>query len=150
MSFKIGSLAVVAGAVLAVAGTGLAFQAAHQGHMGHGGASFFSQAHVQMMADHCLAEVEATPDQREKVQAIVAKAFDGSHKEDFHAVHAELAGILLAPTVDRDRLEALRAKHVEEIDQQSKRIASALADIAEVLTPDQRAKLAAHAHAMVE
>jgi Spy/CpxP family protein refolding chaperone len=50
--------------------------------------------------------------------------------------------LLTAPTVDRPALEALRAAQLAEADAASRRMVQAIADAAEVLTPEQRAKLA--------
>jgi Spy/CpxP family protein refolding chaperone len=51
---------------------------------------------------------------------------------------------LRQPKTDRAALEALRAEHLALADDVSKRLAAGLADAADVLTPEQRAKLAAH------
>ena len=66
---------------------------------------------------------------------------------DMHAqLHETLAAVharLTAPTVDRGALELLRSREIAQIDQASKTMIQAFADAAEVLTPVQRAKLAA-------
>jgi Spy/CpxP family protein refolding chaperone len=54
----------------------------------------------------------------------------------------QVMDILSKPQIDRGALEALRAKQAQTMDQISRRISQSLADAAEVLTPDQRAKLA--------
>ena len=43
-----------------------------------------------------------------------------------------------------DVLEALRVEHLALADEVSKKITAGLADAADVLTPEQRAKLARH------
>jgi Spy/CpxP family protein refolding chaperone len=50
--------------------------------------------------------------------------------------------LLSQPQVDRAALEALRAKQAQAMDQISRRFTQSLADAADVLTPEQRAKLA--------
>jgi Spy/CpxP family protein refolding chaperone len=50
--------------------------------------------------------------------------------------------LLSAATIDRAAIEALRAEQVALADATSKRLAQALADTADVLTPEQRVKLA--------
>lgn len=60
-----------------------------------------------------------------------------------HQTLASLHGRLTAPTIDRGALELLRSREIAQIDQASKTLVQAFADAAEVLTPAQRAKLAA-------
>jgi Spy/CpxP family protein refolding chaperone len=50
---------------------------------------------------------------------------------------------LTGPTVDRALLEKTRAQLIANLDQGSKVLTNALADAADSLTPEQRAKLAA-------
>jgi Spy/CpxP family protein refolding chaperone len=59
------------------------------------------------------------------------------------SIHRDLHRLLDAPTIDRAALERVRAAHVAEVDQASRIIVQGLADAAEVLTPEQRAKVAA-------
>jgi Spy/CpxP family protein refolding chaperone len=50
--------------------------------------------------------------------------------------------LLAKPNVDRAALEAIRAQEIQAADAMSKRFVQSLADVAEVLTPEQRAQLA--------
>jgi len=50
--------------------------------------------------------------------------------------------LLSAPAIDRAAIERLRAEQIQGADAVSKRMAQAFADAAEVLTPDQRKKIA--------
>ena len=52
--------------------------------------------------------------------------------------------LLTQPSVDRAAIEAFRAEQIALADAASKRIAQALADAAEVLTPEQRRKIDDH------
>jgi periplasmic protein CpxP/Spy len=52
-----------------------------------------------------------------------------------------LREVLAAQTVDRARLETLRAEQMQLADATSKRITEAVAEAAEVLNPAQRAEL---------
>jgi Spy/CpxP family protein refolding chaperone len=49
--------------------------------------------------------------------------------------------LLVKPDLDRAAIEAFRAEHMGLADAFSKRIAQALGDVAEILTPEQRRKL---------
>ena len=100
--------------------------------------------HVGMAADWLLYKVDATDDQKSKVQAILDRTLDdleGLHP-DRADLHAQVKGLLTAETIDRDAIERLRSEHLERFDLASKRISTALADVAEVLTPEQRTELA--------
>ena len=142
---------------LGVAAAGFAW-AGHQGvgplaSMGHGhfGARF-ARLHVDMVVDRALRVAEATPEQRQKIDAIVEKAFaDHARYGDQHrALHGQALEILSADVVARSRLEELRGRHLQIAQQGSRQLVTVLADIADVLTPAQRQKLAAHAKAMHE
>jgi Spy/CpxP family protein refolding chaperone len=49
--------------------------------------------------------------------------------------------LLTQPTIDRAAIEALRVEHLALAEAASKRFTQALADVAEVLTPEQRRKI---------
>ena len=100
---------------------------------------------VEWKVDDMLAEVEATDDQRDQVHAIVTAAVaDMAEFREFKREGREaLVGALTKETVDRAELEALRQQKLDVADRASQRLLTALADAADVLTPDQRAELAA-------
>jgi Spy/CpxP family protein refolding chaperone len=60
------------------------------------------------------------------------------HREARRAVMELLA----KPNVDRAAIEAIRAQEIQSADAMSRRFVQSLADVAEVLTPEQRAQLA--------
>ncbi len=98
-------------------------------------------AHVRRMLD----AVEATPDQKARIQAILHEAVAPmmDMRPAMEAAHVRLAEILGAPVVDRAALEQMRSEHMAKFDAASRRLTTALADAADVLTPAQRARLAA-------
>jgi Spy/CpxP family protein refolding chaperone len=136
---------VLAGVIALAAGGALVFaHSGGKGHgMGHGMAMGEMSEHFQTHVKHVLAEVDATPEQQARVNEIVKAA--AGDLEALHAQHrgslAELHQLLTAPAIDRGRLEQLRAQHIAAMDAASQRCTTALADAAEVLTPEQRTKL---------
>ncbi len=123
----------------------------HHGPFGHGWhheamSATDVQSHVDRMVDHLAHETDATADQQTKLAAIgKAAAADllPLHQQLFDA-HKKAIELLRQPTVDRAALEALRAEQMARADAASKRLIQALADAADVLTPEQRAKLLDH------
>lgn len=115
-----------------------------QGGM-HGGIHGDMHAQFHAHIAHMLAAADATPEQKQKIHAILKTAMEqiGPLHGKFAATHKDLHAILLAPTIDRGALEQLRAARMADADQASKVLVQALADVAEVLTPEQRAKVAA-------
>ena len=137
-----------------LAGTALAFGPGGFGHFGgwrgHHREGPMDPAHAREHAEHVVGyiawAVDATPEQKQKLMTIasgVAKDLMPVH-EKMRAAHGRMEQILRAPQVDRAAIEAFRAEHIALADDVSKRLAQALADAAEVLTPQQRAKLANH------
>jgi Spy/CpxP family protein refolding chaperone len=66
-------------------------------------------------------------------------------REQHQAQRQALLAVLQQPSVDRQALEQLRQAKLQLAETASSRLADATADIAEVLTPEQRAELTAFA-----
>lgn len=114
------------------------------GWRGHMSAEEMSDR-IALRVKYALADVDATGEQKTKVTEILqgtasdVHALAGEHR----AAHKQLFEILTAETIDRARLEAVRAETLGLADQATKRIVQGVADAADVLTPEQRAQLAA-------
>ena len=114
------------------------------GPFGPGG---FDPARAEERADrmirHISVEVDATADQQEKLRGIVKNAVKDMLplREKMFATRQQARDLLLGQTVDRAAIEKLRADRIAVADALSKRFTQALADAAEVLTPEQRHKL---------
>jgi protein CpxP len=98
---------------------------------------------IERMVKHAAIEIDATQEQQEKIAALVtaaAKDLKPMH-ERLRATGKEIHNLLLADTVDRTALEKLRAERLADAELISKNLVSALADVAEVLSPEQRKAL---------
>ena len=144
-----GLLAIAAGGG-GVAGTALA---AHGGAMemmhnmaGHHGG--MDPAAMEAHLDQHIAEMvpDATAEQKARLKAIAGRvhADMGAFHRQLHDAHGRAHALLLGPTVDRAGLEALRAEQMRQLDAASRRLVDAIADAAEVLTPEQRQRVAEH------
>jgi Spy/CpxP family protein refolding chaperone len=101
---------------------------------------------VQHRVGRALSQVDATPEQRDKVNAIARAAVNDviAMRKDPSSRRDKVLTILTADTIDRSALEALRADGLNTADAASKRIVQAVEDAAEVLKPEQRRQLAEH------
>jgi protein CpxP len=130
-----------------------------------GGASMYAQAHSRargwfraghshadpetageratFAADWVLHRIDASSEQRQQVQAIVQAAVkDLWPMRDQHHQHRDaLRAALAQPTLDHGALEDIRRAELQLADTASSRLLQAIAEAAEVLTPEQRAKL---------
>lgn len=155
-----GYVALVVAAFIGLIGGGLASAAVGHGGMGGGLRHFggmhrghhgpMDPAHAKEraghMAGHLAWAVDATAEQKKQLTAIatqIATDLIPAH-EKMRAARGRIVALLRAPKTDRAALEALRAEHLALADDVSKRIAQGLADAADVLTPQQREKLAGH------
>ncbi len=113
---------------------------------GHG--RNFSPEQMEKMMDrrveHLLDRVKATPDQRTKIQATVARL--KPELKTLHDEHAKLheAGqkALTSDPVNAGELERVRREAIQVADRTSSSISRALVEVASVLTPDQRKEVA--------
>jgi periplasmic protein CpxP/Spy len=108
------------------------------------GARFFLPGRIERGVERALWSVDASTEQRQKITAIFQRAAD-----DLYALRAQhlegrrqIRDALAAATIDRGRIETLRAEQIKLADAASKRLSDAIADAAETLNPAQRAELA--------
>ena len=108
------------------------------------GGGFLTPGRIERMVDRLGWAVDASSEQKQKIKAIIQHVADDLRpmREQHMDMRRQIRDVLAAPTIDRGKLEALRAEHMRLADQASQRITTALAEAAEVLTPDQRADLA--------
>ncbi|HEY7655171.1 MAG TPA: Spy/CpxP family protein refolding chaperone [Methylomirabilota bacterium] len=140
--------------VIAALATGVGLKALAYGHGGggwHRGAFMGDHldpakldAHLDRMLKHLYVEVDATDAQQQQLGPIVkAAARDLLPMRDrMRDARLQAVALLSQPTIDRPALEALRANQLQLAEQASKRLTQALADVADVLTPEQRKQLA--------
>ncbi len=96
------------------------------------------------MVNRFARHIGATAEQKTKLKAIVTATVKDVFPLRGKMVAARRQGIelLRQPAVARDKIEALRAEQMANVDAISKRLAKAVGDTAEVLTPEQRKDLA--------
>jgi Spy/CpxP family protein refolding chaperone len=127
-------------------------------HFGHGHGHGFGQrmlADPEQAKDHLAAAVEwglrgvdGTDDQKAQARRITDRLVDelaplaAKHQEQREAIRRALTGA----TVDREALEAARAEEMKLADQFSRVAVRAVADLADVLRPEQRAELLRFIH----
>lgn len=114
------------------------------GHMMHarmGGGGF-----MEHRIGSVLDELDATPEQEDKLWDIIDQARGEIRPafRDFRETREEVVELLGAPTIDRAAAEKLRGERIAAIDEASRKMTTALLDAAEVLSPEQRAKLVEH------
>lgn len=145
-------LAVGGLAVAVVAGAGLVNAQADGGGWGGGWGPRHGGMHERMGGmgfmhggmGRVLEEIDATAEQEKKIWAII----DSTRSElrstmiDFRNTREDVVDLLTASQIDREAAEKLRSERVAALDAASQKMTAALLDVAEVLTPEQRAELA--------
>jgi periplasmic protein CpxP/Spy len=93
--------------------------------------------------DRMLGQVNATPEQKQKVTQIAQGAFSEMRplREQRRAAQTQLATLLKADTIDRAAIDKLRLEQLTTAEAVTKRLGQAIAEAAEVLTPAQRQQL---------
>jgi periplasmic protein CpxP/Spy len=103
-----------------------------------------SPEHMARRMDHMLDGLNATDAQRAQIKQIAAAA--AADMKTQHAAHQTLReksqSIFAAPTVDAAAAESVRQQMLAQHDATSRRMLETRLAIANVLTPEQRAKLA--------
>jgi protein CpxP len=124
-------------------GFGRGFAADWQGGLFSGAIEAVIEAHADRMIRHVSIEIDATTEQQDKLRAIVRGAVKDllPVREKVLAARTTARELLTQQTIDRGAIEKLRADQIAIHDAASKRLVQAVADAAEVLTPEQRRKL---------
>ena len=113
-----------------------------RGH--HGGFANMTDAQIEKKIDrmvkHAAIEIDATPEQQAKITKLFVavvkdvKPMRGQMRDSGRKIH----DLLLADKIDREALEKIRAARLADAERVSKTIVNAVAEAAEVLSPDQR------------
>jgi len=93
---------------------------------------------------HLAIEIDASPAQQAALIELAKGAVKDLHgfREMMQGEAGELAKLLTEPTVDRAAIEAFRAEKVEKIDQLTSRLVDVAAEAGEILSAEQRVKVA--------
>lgn len=96
------------------------------------------------MLERMLDGVNATPEQRTRIQEIMRNALadQQQQRQARRALRDQALTLFTQPTVDARAAEALRQQMLQQHDQASRRWMQAMLDASAVLTPEQRATLA--------
>jgi protein CpxP len=102
-----------------------------------------AERRAERAAKHFAIEVDATPEQTQKLLDITKSAV-----RDLLPLRTQMLdgrkqwrALLLAPSVDKEAIEQLRTEQMGTIDRITKRLATGLAEAAGVLSPAQRQAL---------
>jgi Spy/CpxP family protein refolding chaperone len=158
-----GYAALIGAALVGLVGGGLATSAMGHGGFGprHGGWGHHgggwghmdgpvsperAKEHAARMVERFAWRIDATAEQKQKLTAIAqALATDVQPmRQKMQEARKRAIDLLRQPSIDRAAVEAFRAEQMASADAASRRLAQALTDVAEILTPEQRAKLAQH------
>jgi periplasmic protein CpxP/Spy len=113
----------------------------------HGGAAATPEqraARADAMTERMLTRVDATTEQKTRIKSIVQDALkDLAQTREEHVKNRQaFVEALKQPSVDRAALKQIREAELKLAESASDRLINAIADAADVLTPEQRGKLA--------
>ena len=115
----------------------------HGGMMGGAFDPAQAEDRADRMVRHMAIELDATDAQQDKLRAVVKAAVKDliPLREKVQSARLKARDLLTQPTIDRAEIEKFRTEQVALADTFTKRVAQAIGDAAEILTPDQRRKL---------
>src|SRR5215475_8041789 len=102
------------------------------------------RARLEFATDWILSRIDASDQQHQQVKAIVQATVQdlAPMREQHHQNKQTMLQALTQPTIDRAALGDIRRAELQLAETASERLVAALADVAEVLTPEQRTRLA--------
>ena len=114
------------------------------GEMGHCGPGKHGERGMERM----LSKAGVSPEQSEKMRALQKQSWEKARPEmeQMRGLMQQRMKLLAAPQIDRGALEALRDKQMALANQLSRDRTQTQYEMAQILTPEQRAKL----YAMME
>jgi Spy/CpxP family protein refolding chaperone len=137
-------------AAVSAALSGAAWHAYAHGGPGHGRGFFGgdmqgapSEEHMERMLKRIYGVTNATPEQQQRIAPIVKQAITelAPLRQQMQGTREQARNIMSAPQIDRAALEQLRASRLQTADAISRRVTQAMADVGDVLTPEQRKAL---------
>ncbi len=116
----------------------------HRGFGHHGHRHEFSPERLRHHVTWMLRRADASDDQTDRIVAILEETHNAiqTQRDQHRGQHEAWLAALTGDRVDRDALEELRANGMTSLEQVSREITGALAEVAEVLTAEQRRELA--------
>jgi len=120
------------------------------GWLGHGGGRWgqhrghhFDESEIRDHVGFFLRDANPTDAQVDEIARIAATTAQELRglREGARGARAEVAAALGGESIDRAALEALRTEHLAAAETASRKLTDALAQVAEVLTPEQRKAL---------
>lgn len=138
---------------LLAGGASVFANAEHHGHFWKAGACksrhamrdpVFIHERADFMADWVLDRVDASDEQRAKVKTTLKASLSEllALRTQHHANRDAMRAALTQPAIDRDELERIRSAEMQLAHSASTTFVAAMADIAEVLNPEQRKTIA--------
>ena len=118
----------------------------HEGFMNRAFDPAQTEARADRMVRHLAIELDANNEQEDKLRAVVKSTLRDvlPMREKVQSARLQARKLLTEPTINRAEIERLRAEQIALADTFSKRVAQALGDAGEILTPEQRRKLDEH------
>ena len=144
-NFMRGAALLGAVSLVALATTAFAFNRGFGPGFGHGPPDPEAmRAHMKVAVDRMLDKVDATDAQQTEIRTILDDAWvkHQDQRDQNRDLQEQLQVVLTADQVDRAALESLRTSQVERMAEMSRELTATLADVADVLTPEQRRELA--------
>ena len=110
---------------------------------GHANGAAHATERLQRVTAWALGSVDATGEQRDRIDAILAGAVNDilPLRDEHHAHRRDLIAELARPQVDRSELERIRAAELTLAATATARLLDATVAIAQVLSPEQRRQL---------